>query len=106
MKVITENVPSFYFAPRLYPASTDTLSISFTNEYTREAISPDFIFLVSGNLVHLELLDISGFALYENYEFEVKRADEIIYKGKVITLDNDTDLQNYQPDNQSKSRWE
>lgn len=106
MKVITENTPSFYFAPRIYPELTDTLTVFFTNEYTKEVISPSFTFTIESNLVNLELSNISGFSLYENYEFEIKLDDLIIYKGKIITLDNDTDIQNYQPDNQSKSRWE
>lgn len=101
MKVVTQSVPVIKMVPRLYPIITDTLIL----ELETGQILP-ITWLLNGNLIEITITDISLFKQRGNYSFTVTNNDVVIYKGKIIFLKNNTDVQNYSNNSQDNKRWQ
>jgi len=101
MKVVTTAVPVIKIVPRLYPIITDTLVL----ELETGQILP-LTWALNGNLIEITITDISLFEQRGNYSFTVTNNDVVIYKGKIIFLKNDTDVQNYSNQTQDNKRWQ
>jgi len=101
MKVVTTAVPVIRIVPRLYPIITDTLVL----ELETGQILP-ITWLLNGNLIEITITDVSLFEQRGNYSFTVTNNDVVIYKGKIIFLKNDTDVQNYSNQTQDNKRWQ
>lgn len=101
MKVVTQSVPVIKIVPRLYPIITDTLIL----ELETGQILP-ITWVLNGNLIEIIITDISLFEQRGNYSFTVTNNDVVIYKGKIIFLKNDTDVQNYSNQTQDNKRWQ
>lgn len=101
MKAVTQSVPVIKIVPRLYPIITDTLVL----ELETGQILP-ITWLLNGNLIEITITDVSLFEQRGNYSFTVTNNDVVIYKGKIIFLKNDTDVQNYSNQTQDNKRWQ
>jgi signal peptidase I len=101
MKVVTQSVPVIKIGPRLYPNTGDTLVLELE---TLQIIDIDWV--RNGNLLEITLNDLTQFEQRGNYSFTVTNNDVVIYKGKIIFLKNDTDVQNYSNQTQDNKRWQ
>lgn len=100
MKVVTEAVPVIKLVPRFYPALTDDLTLTLDN-----GALLSFDWEISKNAIIITLENTSGFVQGTTYSFTINRNQEIVYKGKIIFLANDTDIQNYTNQSQNTKRW-
>lgn len=100
MKVITNSEPFFVVIPRLYPVITDALALTFEN-----GMSIAFSWEVTNKYLLITLEDTSSFKQRENYSFTILSTTDIIYKGKMIFLKDDTDVQNYTNQSQDNKRY-
>jgi len=101
MKVVTQSVPVIKIVPRLYPIIIDTLILELE---TGQIIPIDWV--LAGNIIEITLNDLTQFEQRGNYSFTVTNNDVVIYKGKIIFLKNDTDVQNYSNQTQDNKRWQ
>lgn len=100
MKVVTEAVPVIELVPRLYPLITDDLILTLDNGAVLA-----FDWGISKNTLVVTLENTSGLVQGTTYSFTLNRNQEIIYKGKIIFVANDTDIQNYTNQFQIPKRW-
>lgn len=101
MKVVTQSVPEIKFVPRFYPALSDELVFTFDNG----SVIP-FEWVIEKNNIIATLENTTGLIQGESYSFTVKRNQEIVYKGKIIFVADNTDIQNYSRQSQNTKRWE
>ena len=101
MKVVTEQNPFIKVVPRLYPILGDILTIDFENGMTN-----DFVWTISQNILIITFASTNLFKQRDNYSFTIFRGEEILYKGKIIFLKNNTDVQNYTNNSQDNKRWQ
>jgi len=110
MKVIKLNqVEEFSCVPRIYPNPSDTLGVSLTNELTNAKIDLSFTSIISGAYLTIILNTIpSDFTSGNKYAIEINNitSQSIIYLGKLLIVDENTDIQNYAYSTQSNSRFE
>lgn len=106
MKVILLNNPyEIVLIPRVFPQITDNLSLNLRNEMTNEVLNPDFIFQITDKLTILidESID---FKLQQKFEIELINNLEVIYRGKLLILEENTNIQAYQYGSQSNSKFQ
>lgn len=101
MKVVTTAVPIIKIVPRLYPNTGDVLVLELE---TGQTIDIDWV--KSNNLLEITLNDLAQFEQRGNYSFTISNSDVVIYKGKIIFLKNNTDVQNYTNQSQDNKRWQ
>lgn len=107
MKVLFLDTPLiFKLIPRKYPDVTDTLTLELRNENTNLIITPTISFLVADKLSITVLEQHSDFKTQNKYEITLLNSSEIIYKGKLIVLEQGTDLQNYNYGSQTTSKFQ
>lgn len=103
MKVLfIDNDLNFSLIPRKYPQITDTLSVTLRNENTDFKIVSNFSFSVNEKL-NITLENHSDFKVSNKYEVEIRNDGVIIYLGKLLFLEQNTDVQNYNYGSQSNS---
>lgn len=100
MKAVTEENPVIKLVPRYYPASGDSLILTF-----EDGFDIDFEWVQNKNVIEIILLDTSEFTQGSDYSFSLSKDGEIIYKGVIIFLKNGTDIQNYETQSQDTSPW-
>lgn len=105
MKVVTLENAIVNLIPRSYPVSEHTIIVSLRKEGSETVINPSFNILTKQGYFSFEITDLSQLVIRERYELEVLKDGQIMYLGKLIYLDNDTDVQNYEPQKQSNKRW-
>lgn len=109
MKVLfLDNDLIFTLVPRIFPSLTDNLSLTLTNENSKVVINPTFTFELNekrDKLVITLTETPENFALQNKYSIELKNDNDIIYLGKLIILQNGTNVQNYEYGSQSTSRF-
>jgi len=101
MKVVTQAIPVIKFSPRFYPALSDTLVLTFDNG----TVIPFEWTIVKNNIV-ATLENTTGLIQGETYSFTVTKESDIVYKGKMIFVADNTDIQNYTNQSQNTKRWE
>ena len=101
MKVVTTAVPIIKIVPRLYPNTGDVLVLELE---TGQTIDIDWV--KSNNLLEITLNDLAQFEQRGNYSFTISNSDVVIYKGKIIFVADNTDIQNYSNKSQNTKRWE
>jgi len=101
MKVVTQAVPIIKFSPRFYPALLDVLVFTLDNG----TVIP-FTWIIEKNNIVVTLGSIEGFTQGSNYSFTITKGADIVYKGKLLFLKDDTDVQNYTNKSQNTARWE
>lgn len=106
MKIITEINNVIKLVPRGYPIEGDTVTAVFLNE--ESGITPviTFNWSVSKNLLVLDISNPTELISNSYYELSVFNNDVLIYKGKCVRLDDDTDVQNFNPQKQNTTRWQ
>lgn len=101
MKVVTEAIPVIKFSPRFYPALSDTLVLTMDNGN----VIP-FEWVISKNNIIATLENTTGLVQGERYSFTITKDTDIVYKGKMIFVANNTDVQNYTNQSQDTVRWQ
>lgn len=96
----------FSLIPSQFPANGDILLLSLRNEMTDFVINPDFTFSITDKLDITITTQPNDFKSQNKYEVELKNDSETIYLGKIIVLDINTDVQNYEYGSQTNSRFE
>jgi hypothetical protein len=106
MKVLFLNTPlEFSLIPRKYPFISDELTLSLRNETTGLLINPVITFTVSDKLDITLTTQPLDFKTQNKYEVTLLNDSEIIYKGKLIVLEEGTDVQNYNYGSQTTSKY-
>lgn len=111
MKVIKLNqLEQFKCVPRQYPNSTDELSVKLKNELTDTTIDLVFTFSVSTSYLTIGITDVpADFESGNKYEITIRNItnnNSLVYLGKLLIVDENTDVQNYEYKQQSNSRFE
>jgi uncharacterized membrane protein len=107
MKVILlDSQYSFSCVPRITPLLSDTIVLTLRNELTDEIITPEINFTV-GQKLNVNILDNFEFFKEKNkYEISIKLGSVILYKGKLIALDQNTNIQDYEYGSQTTKRFD
>lgn len=106
MKVLFLESPlEFSVIPRKYPNISDTLTLKLRNENTGDVITPEITFIVTQKLDITIIDQPLEFKTQNKYEVTISNDSEIIYKGKLIVLDEGTDVQNYNYGSQTTSKY-
>lgn len=109
MKVIKLNTPfEISVVPRtMLTQSDDTLVFTAINEFSQVTFSNDIPWLNQNGRIVFEVPDNSNYKAGNKYEIYIKRlSDEmILYRGKMIVVKEDTDIQNYTPSKQTTQRF-
>lgn len=100
MKVLTQAVPVIELVPRFYPNINDDLILSLDDG----VIIPIDWDIVKNKLV-ITIGETSGFKQGSTYSFTITKDSDIVYKGKIIFVADDTDVQNYTNQSQDTARW-
>ena len=100
MKVVTQAIPIIKLVPRFYPSLIDNLIFTLDNG---SIISTTWEIVKNTIVVTIE--ETTGFVQGTAYSFTLTRNSEIVYKGKLIFVANDTDIQNYTNQTQNTKRW-
>jgi len=107
MKVLFLGTPQiFYIIPRVHPIITDTLVLTLRNEITDTIITPAITFVIGEKLEIIITTQPTDFKTQNKYEVSLHNETELIYKGKIIILEEGTDIQNYEYNTQSNARFD
>jgi len=97
MKVLFLDKPLIFdVVPRQYPSEIDTLTLTLRKEMTSEVLTPDFTFTVGQKLRLIITDQPEVFKVGDKYEIEIKNNIDVIYLGKLIIVNSDTDVQNFE----------
>lgn len=97
MKVFILSTPLIFSCiPRVYPKINDTLVLELRNEMTSVVLTPDISFTLTDKLNITIIVKPDDFKTQNKYELTIKNSGSVIYRGKGIVLDNNTNVQNYQ----------
>jgi len=94
MKILFENKLILSFVPREIPIESE-INVILRNEMTNVLIDEKYTYSLVRGKVFLTINPNSDFTAKNKYEVEVKELDKTIYRGKVIYLEEGTDIQNY-----------
>lgn len=96
---------NFSVIPREYPLIADNIILSLRNEMTDTVITPAITFTVTDKLNITITAQPSDFKSQNKYEVTIKNGANVIYLGKMITLESGTDVQNYENSTQTNERF-
>lgn len=100
MKTITEVPYTFSFVPLKYPQISDDLTIELRNEISNLAITETCNWVENLGRVYLTIPSPQvDFEIGNKYSIVVKNSTTPIYYGKLIVLDEGTDIQNFKNGN-------
>lgn len=109
MKVIYLNKPyDINLVPRIYPEVEEELTLELRNESTDFTFQPEIEWMVN-NLMTVTItsgVPLGEFQSMNKYEMTLTNGLSIVYKGKMMIVDEDTNIQNYVYTDQSDSRFE
>lgn len=107
MKVLKLNTPFEISAvPRIVLVLSDVLIFTARNEVTNEIVNYTLDWSVINGRLNFELPDTNpNFKAGNKYEIFIKKSDTIVYRGKMIIVKEDTDIQNYTPSKQTTPRF-
>lgn len=107
MKVLKLNTPFEISAvPRIALVSSDVLIFTARNENTNAGFDYTLDWSIVNGRLNFELPDTNpDFKAGNKYEIFIKKSDTIIYRGKMIIVKEDTDIQNYTPSKQTTPRF-
>lgn len=94
MKILFENELILSFVPRRIPTESE-INVIFRNEMTSTLIEEKYTYSLVKGKVFITINPNSDFTAKNKYEVEVKELGETIYRGKMIYLEQGTDIQNY-----------
>jgi hypothetical protein len=108
MKVLYLNKPyDINLVPRVYPLANEDLVLTLRNESTQLTFEPEIEYLVNGLLTVSIIggVPLDEFQSMNKYELTLKNGLSVVYKGKLIVVDESTDIQNYAYTDQTNSRF-
>lgn len=91
--------------PRTFPTLIDTLLLNLVNENSGLVITPEITFVITDKLEVTIVNEPTDFKTQNKYSIELKNGSDIIYLGKLITLENGTNVQNYEYGSQTNARF-
>lgn len=101
MKVLYLNSDfTFDLVPREYLNYDDLVVLELRKEMTNEVYTPDFTF-VNGQKMTVKILETDFFKVGDKYEIEINTPDRLIYLGKLLVVNENTDLQNFEYEKQN-----
>jgi hypothetical protein len=107
MKILFLGDPlNFSVIPRIYPIISDTIILSLKNEMTGLEIIPGITFTIDDKLNISITTQPADFKTQNKYEISLKNGADLIYLGKMIILDSNTNIQNYEFNSQTSSRFD
>lgn len=107
MKVLfLETELTFSLIPRVFPSLIDNLILNLRNEITNVEINPEITFMITDKLNIKILEQPSDFQSQNKYEIELKKGTDVIYLGKLLILEQGTNVQNYEYGSQTKTRFD
>lgn len=108
MKVLKLNTPFEISAVlRIAPTQSDVLKMTIRNEVTDFVIEYTLIWTITNGRISFTLPSTPDFKAGNKYEIFItnQNSSEIIYRGKMIVVKEDTDIQNYTPSKQITQRF-
>ena len=107
MKVLKLNTPFEISAvPRIALVSSDVLIFTARNEATGLITAYTLVWSMTNGPLVFELPDTNpDFKAGNKYEIFIKKDDTIVYRGKMIIVKEDTDIQNYTSSKQTTPRF-
>ena len=108
MKVLFFNdTLDIYLIPIEIPLIRDILTLELRNEVTNDLFYPNFTFTLTDLNVKITLLEhLADFKMNNKYSFVLKNGVKIIYIGKMICLENGTNIQTYEYGSQTNGRFQ
>lgn len=104
MKILFLNTPfTFSLVPRILP--TSNVTVILRNEMTGILITETLPFTFLKGKIYITLSSNSDFTTQNKYEVEVKELDKTIYRGKLMILEENTDVQNYTQETQTNKMY-
>jgi hypothetical protein len=105
MKVLFLNTPfTFPFIARQTPIS-NTIDVVLRNEVSQVVISQSVTWELIKGKVYVTLTSDADFVTKNKYELEIQDNEITIYRGKLMILEENTDLQNYDNETQSDKEY-
>ena len=96
MKVLILNsVLRFALIPRKYTKNSQNFSLHLRNEMTGLEFTANCKYLIQEKIYVTILEQPTDFKFRNKYEIELKNGTETLYLGKLIILEQGTDIQNY-----------
>lgn len=109
MKVIYLNKPyDINLVPRIYPEVEEELTLELRNESSDLTFQPEIAW-IAGNSLTVTItsgVPLGEFQSMDKYEMTLTNGLSIVYKGKLIIVDETTNVQNFIYTDQSNSRFE
>lgn len=107
MKALELKTPlKIYLIPRIYPEISDVLVLNLRNEMTGEVLNPSFTFEIGQKLEITINEDVSYFKEFQKFDIELTNGGDIIYLGKLITLKEGVNTQEYEYRQQTNARFD
>lgn len=107
MKVLFLNTElKFSLIPRTFPLLIDNLVLNLRNEITNVELNPSITFTITDKLNIIIASQPSDFKSQNKYEIELKNGTDVIYLGKLLILEQGTNVQNYEYGSQTKTRFD
>lgn len=108
MKVIKINTDnSFSCIPRVYPKIGDSLKLELINELTKEVLNISFTYSVLNTYLTIVIntvpKQLENGAKYAISITNMSQNNVVTYNGKLMVVDENTDIQNYEYTKQSES---
>jgi hypothetical protein len=95
----------FNVIPREYPLITDTIVLELKNEISGLVLTPAISFLIGQKLQITIISQPTDFKPKNKYEITIKKDENVLYLGKLMTVDSGTDVQNYQQSSQTNGKY-
>ena len=107
MKVLyLDTTLSLSLIPRIYPEEGDTLILKLRNEISNLELTPEFTFSITDKLNLTITSQPDDFKTQNKYEIEILNGIVTIYLGKLLILEENTNVQNYEYGSQSNARFD
>lgn len=98
--------PFFYCVPRKYPKVTDSIKLVLRDEQNSDEYLLDTEFIAAEKL-RIKAIDVPDtFKAQQTFDLTLLISDEVIYKGRLIILDKDTDVQNFTYGTQNNAKYD
>jgi len=106
MKVIKLNTPFELSAVlRIVPTIGDVLIFTAINEFSQVEITQTLTWTIKNDRLLFTLASNVDFKAGNKYEISISNNTKIIYLGKMIVVNELTDIQNYTPSKQTTQRF-